>query len=284
MINHFQTLLINQPDLGDRSEGIPAGFVPFTYNRALSQFHNLIIPERQSRFFKKLISYVYLRYIDAAGMSDDTKILDPRITYDLSLDKSEFFQFNRISNPKLTVPVTPKLNDPLISVIIHGKYSRSAQFDEFYEKIRITQIGASNVIKVESLNSNGLVTNVYVPSATLIWSGPSNTGNSNLVIVGSSGLSVSLATNNNFATSDSNNSSDRQWEFIVEAPIKFSINDLMDKLNYSSDVVSAMLALPAKIDSTKYDNLWKMHYNRIYKLAGLIIAFALRADNPNNRT
>lgn len=281
MINHIRTILLNIPDLGDKSEGIPAGYIPLVYNRPLAEFQNIIIPATLSRFYKKLLVYIYLRYMSAAGLGEDTKLIDKRLTYDLQLDKSEFFQFTRLSNTKLVVPTTPKVYDTAVVMSVHGKYVRSAQLDEFYEKINVRQI-AGNVLRISSVDNNGNVLNNYVNADTLSWSGPSNTGISSLIPIGSTGLAVSFSAEHDFTADNSNSSPNKAWEFIAEAPINFSLDTLIDKLNSNSEIVRQMLLQPALTDTSKYDNLWTGHFNKVYRVAGLVMGFALRACNINN--
>lgn len=47
-------------------------------------------------------------------------------------------------------------------------------------------------------------------------------------------------------------------------------------LKQQSQAINAILAIPAAVDTTKYDNMWLQHPNDVYKLAGLIASYTLR--------
>ena len=56
----------------------------------------------------------------------------------------------------------------------------------------------------------------------------------------------------------------------------FDLSLLFGKINSSNGVAESILALPKHGDTDTYDNIWKQHPNKAYKLAGLIAAHVIR--------
>jgi hypothetical protein len=56
----------------------------------------------------------------------------------------------------------------------------------------------------------------------------------------------------------------------------FNIEDLWGKIYGNSGLVESVLAIDKQVDTDKYDNIWRSHPNRAYRLAGLIAAYGVR--------
>lgn len=270
MLNHFRTLLLNISDEGEVSEHIPTNFNQLSYKEPLQAFHNLIMPARLSRFNKQFLAHNYMSYIEAAGIPEAITLLDARVTYDLT-DKSSYFQFNRLSNvigSDPTVVATPK-----------GQYINTIELDSYSEQITIQQLSdaygvGTNNIAIYQVDDNLHPIKYYNTSSTLTFD---NSGISNIVSIGNTGLTVQFYSPTNFTSSLG-----KSWSFIVDHPILFNVDTTLSKVNNNTSLVESMLTLAPEVDSSKYDSLWRHHNNKVYRLAGLISSFVLRAGNKDN--
>lgn len=275
MLNHFRTKLLNLSyDSSAVTEHIPINFRAVSLPPALNDFYNIIFPAPTSRYYKLLLAHIYLRYIESSNLTDDIFISDSRRSYDLNESK-DFFKFRRLSNTKIVVGNGTTDNN--IKLLVHGKYDPQISLDTFYETIKVTQLNSLAKVSIVSVNSLDETLNIYVgQSSTITFDGPSNTGYSSLINVGTTGLSVRF-----YSPTDFTDTSNKAWKFIAEAPIVFDFDQIFNKL-LSSTVVEKMLALKPIYDTSKYESMWRLHYNKIYRFAALLIAYIARVDNPLN--
>jgi hypothetical protein len=268
MFNHFRTLLLNESFAGVGSEHIPSGFVSISLFSSLKNFYKLLFPENSSRFYRSFLTHNYLNLIESAGLSNDLKSFDPRISYDLNAEK-DFFKFHRISN----ISYGSAVDNKNFSLTIKGKYNAQIDVDDHYEHILISQTGV-NTVTVQSLVNNKFYLNSSGgTNHTLNFTdNAGHTGPTDFVNIGNTGISFSLYAPTNFATTT------KTWEFIIEAPFNFSFDNLNSLLKISDNAINQMLAVTPNFDTSKYENLWKTHFNPVYRVSGLIIAFVSRID------
>ncbi len=261
MVNHFRTLLLNEPYLGDNTEHIPANFTPVRLSAPLDRFYSLLFPSNASRFYKSFLIHNYLSLIDAAGLNEFVTKVDPRITYDISSNR-EFFKFTRNTNPVIS--------DNNYELIVSGEFKPSVKGADFYEAILISQVSNTSTVNVFSkVNKSYFLQNQAISFPTPI-SEVALTGASSTINIGSTGLSFQVIAYQSFTATGN-----KTWEFIAEAPYKFDFGALYENLQSRYDIVDDMLAIPCDKDSSP-ENIWKQHYNPVYKIAGLLIAFVNR--------
>lgn len=263
MINEFRTLLLNLPYNQDKSEYIPEEFTGFTHTAAMKDFYDLLYPARTSRFYKAFLTHNYLSMISAAGLENYIVRDDSRVTYDLN-NNIQFFKFNRNTNPIV--------NDPNHELVVSGDYINSVQNNNFYEIVLIKQKGNTATVDISSkLNNQFFKKDQVVTFPTPIST--ANTGASAPIAISNTGLSFQIISYVNF-TSTINKS----WEFITEAPFAFNFNAFYSNLKANNHIITRMLDVPGKHKDTTPENLWNQHYNPVYKVAGLLIAFVDRIN------
>lgn len=256
MLNHFRTLLLNLSYNGDPTEHIPEDFRARTLTPELDAIHKLLFPVDTSRYYKLFLAHCYLQVIKAAGLDDELKSFDPRISY--SLDYSDFFKIQRHSNPAISSTSHP--------IFIQGSFRGNETGGSFYDSYLITQVD-----NLESVYIYSKVKKHYIKE-NLLFEQIEDAAKNNLtftngvsapVIIGSSGITFSLGGGDTFA-----DSANKTWEFLVEGPYSF---DLLKKYN-TLKLYNTSVVFKGK-NPTKFENLWKQHFNPIYGLAGFLISF-----------
>jgi len=257
MLNHFRTLLLNLPFTQEKDH-IPEGFYGVKLPDGLQAVYDVLFPPNSSRYFKLFLAQNYLNIINGAGMSADVKAFDNRISYDLT--NEEFFKINRFSNPKISNSKFP--------LFVSGKLTSVKTNNYFYDAFLIRQVSNTNQVTIYSrVNGNYIKgTSTYLdPSSAGITLDFSNVTVSAAVDIGTTGISFIIGAGETFTST-----SDKTWEFVVEAPYEFEFEAIMDRI----------LALdPFKIfrkydlDLTKFENLWNLHYNPVYKFSAFLLAY-----------
>jgi len=283
MLNHFRTLLLNLEDKSDKAEHIPVGFVPITLPTPLEAFHKLIFPPSASRFNRLFLAHNYLRYIEASNLTDDILTYDKRISYNLTSNKDLYFKYHRISNPRI-VSANPSANDKKVQITLKGKYDSTTNLDRFYKIIRIEQLTNSLNVKIQSVEYNAegnmIVLETYTNSTALVFNNVygTSTGYSQFIDISKIGIKVMIYAPTTFTAT-----SDKAWEVLVESPIVFDFNSTYNTVLNSTDIVTDMLKQIPSTDTSKYEQIWKGHFNKVYKLAALLIAYVARVDNLHNK-
>ena len=273
MVDHFRTLLLNLSYNNDRSEYIPKGFVAKTLPGELQEVYDLLFPKGLSRYYRLFLAHVYIKVLESANLYEDIKQFDPRLAYDAT---TSYFKLHRVSNSVYQSPATPTANDLKMSLIVTGKYTGSTNLNSFYEIIRITQTGTSNSFTVASVDGSDQVIKTYYTNLALSFDNQygATSGYSTPVAIGTTGLSFAFNTSSTLASQ----SSGKVWKFIAESPISFNFNQLFDTLQTNQSALIKMFNKPASIDTSKYESLWTSYYNKIYKVAGLLLAYVARVD------
>ena len=263
MLNHFRTLLLNLSYAGDRAEHIPKDFSGIILPQVFNEIYDSLFPKSTSRYYKLFLAQNYIRIIQAAGLTPLFE-LDNRISYS---DSGDFFKIHRNSKPNISNIDIP--------IFVYGDYIANNSNLSYYDNYLISQVSNTTNILVYST-----IRKVYI-SGDLEFDTPDVeaeitlnfvNGVSTPILIGNSGISFSVGGGAVFSST-----SNKTWEFLVEAPFVFSLNRVID--NLQSNDINTVLAAKATIDTTKYDNLWKQHYNPVYKLAGLLLGYVARIDN-----
>lgn len=263
MLNHFRTLLLNQSYAGNPAEHIPEGFNAATLPAPFLEIYNALFPKATSRAFKQFIAHNYINVVRAAGLEADLKLLDPRISY--STDYSDYFKIHRYSNP-----VT---SNTAYKIRIYGQYGGNNTSGSYYDNFLIEQVGSTQKITIYST-----VREVYIKGnqefslpedAEILLDFSDDV--SVPVLIGSTGINFTI---DNGATFTENGN--KSWEFLVEAPFIMNLTHILDNLQTAP--IEAMFKTRPKIDVTNYENLWREHYNPVYRLAGLLLAYVTKLN------
>lgn len=59
---------------------------------------------------------------------------------------------------------------------------------------------------------------------------------------------------------------------------EINFDTIFRKLTDNYLVVERMLAQKPSIDTTKYENMWRYHFNSLYRVAGLLFCYVARVD------
>jgi hypothetical protein len=97
----------------------------------------------------------------------------------------------------------------------------------------------------------------------------------NPIYIGGTGLYFTISGPLSTFTSTSN----KYWNFIAESPMVFDFPDLLKKLKQRETTVDRMLEYGTAPDDSTNENLWRQHFNDVYKFAGLINAYVAKVNN-----
>lgn len=274
MVDHFRTLLLNLSYNNDRSEYIPSSFTARRLPAELQAIHDVLFPVGTSRYYRLFLAHNYMKLLEAAGIEEDIKQFDGRITYNVSA--TSFFKLHRISNPVYVSPESPTSDDKLMKLHVTGKYAHAVNLNNFYETIKITQTGTTNVFRVDSVDAEDNVINTYHTGLTIDFDDQfgATSGTSEVIDIGQTGLSFYFYSESTLGSQTAG----KVWKFIAESPISFDINTTYELLKNSEYKIDGMFLQKASIVTDKYDNLWKKHFNKVYKLAGLLMSYVARVD------
>jgi len=259
MLNHDRTLLLNL-DYVANSEHIPSEFKAMQLPKELQAIYDILFPQGSSRYYKLFLAQNYLSVIFAAGLSADLEKFDKRISY--SVLDNEYFKINRVSNPDIS-----DFNFP---IFISGSYNNVARNKYYFDHFEIQQVGNTNRVTVYSP-----VNNLYhseTESFTMYDPARAEIMLEGVVRISNTGISFAIA------GLDITSTERKRWSFIVEAPYTFDFTTVYNNL-VTSDKVDGLFQFKPEIAVTNYDNLWTMHYNPVYKLAGLLLAYIEKVNS-----
>lgn len=265
MLNHFRTLLLNLDYQGDSTEHIPVDFRGLALPQELTKVYNTLFPKGISRLYKIFLTQNYLNVIKSADLESEIIKFDNRISYS---NDPNFFKINRITNPIISNERHP--------IFIYGKYNTNSINQNYYDDFLISQIDNTQKINIYSK-----VREVFInEDKTYIESGPeaeilldfTDPNISKPVLINTMGISFAIANYSQFF-----DTSDKTWEFIVEAPYVFEFNNIFNSL-LNTEITDQLFNYRTDVDVTKYENYWKLHYNPVYRLAGLLIALVKKLN------
>lgn len=269
MINQYRTLLLNQTDQGNSNEYIASGFNAITLPTQLQQFYNLLFPTSISRYYAQFLVFCYLQILRAANQEQFVTSLDNRITYQLE-NINDYFLINQIS-----VPVLSNFKFP---ISIFGQYQIDSNIAKNYEDILISQITGiyvsiysktKNLYYNQQTSSSNLTSDFIIKLSSNLMNTTSDTIN-----VSTTGLSFVIAG----SLVDISSASGLTWEFIGQAPFNFDFNAIFTSLLTNQVIVNNMLSFNPVANDSSSLNLWKLHYNPVYRFAGLLNCFVLQLN------
>ena len=239
---------------------------------ALENFRTLLYPATTSVYYKHFLLYTYLKLIASTSLQSDVFKYDNRITYDLE-ELQDYFRFYRNS------PVVS--SDPNYTLWLLGNLQPSDDLNYYLNNFVISQIGTSTEVLLFS-TTQGRYYKAGKPS-TESSEGMSNiltlvpgTSTTNRLYVGGTGLSFTIT--GPFDDPDLGFAVDgeRKWSFTAETPFVFDFVAKFKELEANSGIVEAMLAYGDTTTSSNYENIWNMHYNSVYRFAGLLMCYVER--------
>jgi hypothetical protein len=266
MLNHFRTLLLNLSYDDNGNEHIPDNFNALQLASPFKEIYNILFPQGSSRYYRQFLANSYLSIIDAAGLSDELLKFDPRISY--SLDDADFFKIYRYSNPAIS-----SIHHP---IFIYGNYRGIETNTSFYDNFLITQVDNTEEVLIYStvrkiyINGNQSFKTPDIEARVLL--DLSNGSVTSPVLIGSTGISFVISGVETFT-----DTSNKTWQFLVEAPFKFNINSVLDRLKAYD--TKQLFNFAPKVDVSNYMNLWNQHFNDVYRLAGFLLAYVTKLDS-----
>lgn len=263
MLNHVRTLLLNLDyDASAPEEHIPLGYESKSFPAQAEIVRSKLIP-LSSRWTRQYYAHQCLSWVQASGLTAGLSLIDSRISYRLE-DHTSYFQVDRISIPTGVNLVAP---DTSITVYVNGNYTRVFDNNMPYEVVSVTQQTNTNNVVVESRDFSGNTLRVYQTSL-LSW-----VGSTAVLRITDLGLVVYLTLPPGRAFTDS---SDKSWTFVVEHPLDFDFEKVYSSVMSVAPSIVETLKLPAAVDVSKYDGIWKYHGNKVYKLGALVISLTGR--------
>jgi len=265
MLNHVRTLLLNLSYDGNGAEHIPSSFLQLPLPAPFSEVNAILFPSGSSRSYKQFLAHHYLNIIRAAGLEERLKDFDSRISY--PLDRSDFFKIHRNSNPFVSNSAYP--------IFVYGKFRGNETNDSFYDNFEITQVSNTTKVLIYStvrkkyMNGNSLYDTAEVAAENQL----SFVDNLSVpIIIGSTGISFSIDGGATFT-----GTANKSWQFLVESPFETQVVKIINAL--SNLPLERLFQLPSRIDTKTFENLWKKHYNPVYRLAGLLLTYVSKLDN-----
>lgn len=245
-------------------------YTPVKLPNELANFYKILFPENSSLYYKLFLLYSYLRIVDSTDRKDDIKKYDNRLTYNLS-DIEEYFRFY-----KKTSPVA---SDQNYRILVSGDLKTDEQVNGYKNDFVVYQQENSRNLYVYSITQARFYKKGQAPSKNqagmenLLSFGSSATS-SDLIELGTTGLRFTITGPlENFMVT-----SDKRWGFSAEAPFNFNFNECLKHIEQNTRIAEEMLAFRSDKCDLSYTNLWQMHYNGVYRLTGLLLAYVQRVN------
>lgn len=235
----------------------------------LAKFYELLFPNETTFHYKHFLLYSCLRLIAATAYSDDIAIYDNRLSYNLD-DSIEYFRFAKI--------IVPTVSSNAYDIIVTGQTETLEDIEESKNSFIVRQVGDTSSVTVFSTTQRKYykagkspsqkVTGMDIP---LVIQGR----NSAQIPVGDTGLRFSLTGDMMNFTGTAN----KNWRFSAQAPFNFNFKKIMQTFEIREDVITKMLRYAEDSCNSSYSNLWSSHYNDVYRLAGLLMAYVERVNS-----
>ena len=269
MLNHFRTTLLNL-SFFEPSEHIPEEFNAKSLPHDLQKIYDKLFPPRSARFYRLFLVNCYLKIIDTAEMTDKVLALDPRISY--NIDTKEYFKIHRRSNTLRSENNNFELNVlSKFGIVTYNNYN--------HDTFVIEQVDDTNQIRIFSRVKNAYIkdkeeyrdkedSDSYI---TVTFNGGSAT--SNVISIGQTGVTFNLV---QISPGDFTASSDKTWEFIIEAPYTIDRLSVIKQLETSNPF--KVLNVYNK-ELKEFEDMWETEFNPVYRFAALLIAFTYTLNN-----
>lgn len=125
MVNHFSSLLLNQPDAGASLFTAP-GFTVRALNNSFSGLYNILFSADTNPQQKDYLCQAYLEVVQGAGLAEAFTLSDDRITYNLNTD---FDNFKTASVDFTTIYQSILQNPSLIAAVL--AYPKTVDTDKY---------------------------------------------------------------------------------------------------------------------------------------------------------
>lgn len=264
MYNQFRTLLLNLTEAENHDEHISKGYVAKALPPILRGVYQSLFPVNSSRDYKLFLAHNYLKLIEGSGLSYAITDLDPRITYNTDSDVN--FQTFRKSNPVSS--------DPNFPLFVHGSYVVTN--DVYSDKLLIQQnVSNPNEVSILSYGHARYVEGSSFSTDrsfhTVSYTSPNISDEILLPILG---LRIQIAKVSGAFT----DTTAKVWEVLVDAPKVFDFQEIFNKIDGSS-IQHSLLAIPTKVSSKNFDNIWRQHLNPVYRLAAFVVSYVYRVND-----
>jgi hypothetical protein len=230
--------------------------------------YNILFPEDASNYYKQFLLYCYLRLVATTDKSEDVKKYDTRISYDLD-DFSEYFKSSQTQ-------ITSANN--AFKLLLHGVLQTTHTIQSNVNNFIVQQAANTRNITIFSKTEKKYYKFGKLPSGNAIGMVTSLTSapGSNItdtVSVGDSGLAFNLT---GPIDSSFTSSANKNWTFSASASLNFDFTSVMVGLTTNYTAVENMLNFARTSCNASYENIWHTHYNDVYRLAGLLLAYVER--------
>ena len=205
---------------------------------------------------------------------------DNRITYDL-FELSATSDYFKI--PKISIP---KSSDNKFSLIITGKLKQRLEANLFFDSFLIRQEGSTPSITIFSPVQRryykfGEADSRSPANMAITISKSAHDDNmSNHIKIGDTGIGFNIVGPLDLFLSGENKS----WLFTAETSMKFDIPGLISRLSNERGIVEDMFKFNSTSSTKTYENLWSSHYNDIYRLSGLLLAYVEKVNDIYGKT
>jgi hypothetical protein len=249
-------------------------FSTLTLPRELLGFYQLLFPETSSVYYKHFLLYTYLRLVAGTSFRDRILKYDTRITYDLA-EIQDYFRFYRNSNPYAS--------DQNFALCLLGNLKPDDGLNYYLNNFVLRQVGDTSSLLLFSTTQGLYYSESAAPSknsegmAVQLSYNPS-TGASNIARIGDTGLSFFIAGPFNDPDLGLLTQAERSWSFTAETPFIFDFEKKLAELEKHPQILSSMLAYSSEKCEIDYENLWRMHYNSVYRFVGLLMAYVERVQ------
>lgn len=242
--------------------------------RELSGFHQLLFPQTTSTYYKHFLLYTYLKLIAGTSLREETLKYDPRITYDLT-ELQDYFRFYRNSNPYNS--------DQNFILRLLGNLKPDESLNYYLNNFVLRQIGNTSSLLLFSTTQglyykDGAAASKKAEGMSVQLTYNSTTGSSNIIRIGATGLSFFIAGPFNDPDLGLLTKADRTWAFTAETPFIFDFSKKLEELENHPQILSSMLAYNSEKCEANYENVWRMHYNSVYRFVGLLMAYVERVQ------
>lgn len=239
----------------------------------LQNFYSLIFPDTSSEYFKQFLLYSYLRIINATDRADDIKKYDTRLSYDLNQIEA-YFNFSKL--------LEPVANNQDFKLSVSGKFTQDFSINSTIQNFIIKQIDDSSEVLIFSTTQGKFYKFGKLPSDTKsemsvnIQKSTINDKVSNVVYIGDTGLNFIISSKNDLNTFS--NTSNKLWVFNVYSPLTFNYSYFFNEFSKNPRIIENMLNYKRDLCDITYENIWRLHYNDVYKFAGLLLAYIERVN------
>ena len=249
---------------------IDRNYIPLTLPRELQKVYNILFPATITVHYKQFLLYSYLRIINLTDYADAVKATDSRISYSLD-ELLDYFKFRNIS-------IAPA-SDANYRLLVYGAGRSDESSRNFTSVYTVSQQSNTATVlihsdtqelyyhptKAPSKTSVGMTISVVVSGSDPLVSAP--------IVIGDTGLTCVLGGKSALTAS-----SNKVWRLSVDSPVNFSVLDKIKSLDTSGPAVDDMFKYQQTNCTQTYQNLWEMHYNPAYRLAGLLLAYVERVN------